>query len=153
MVGAGLMAVALAMSATALGGSGFDLRWLVIGPVLGLGIGLCYPVLAGAAVHGLPAADLAAATAINQCARQLGAALGVATAVGVLGREPVPDLGHFHAAWLVGASFCVAAVAAGSWIPHSRTGSRSAAPSVATVPTPIATPVATSIATSEERSA
>jgi len=116
-VGAALMAAALA-SATTLDGGGFEARWLLIGPVLGMGIGLCYPVLAGAAVHGLAAADLAAATAINQCARQIGAAIGVAAAVGVLGRAPIPDLAHFHAAWLVGAIFCVAAVAAAVLIPH-----------------------------------
>jgi hypothetical protein len=86
--------------------------------VLGAGIGLCYPVLAGAAVHGLAPADLAAATAINQCARQLGAALGVATAVGVLGPARVPGVDRFHAAWLTAALFCVAAASAAILIPE-----------------------------------
>jgi EmrB/QacA subfamily drug resistance transporter len=119
VVGAVLMAVALLAAATVLGGDGFEPRWLVVGIVLGAGIGLCYPVLAGAAVHGLAATDLAAATAINQCARQLGAALGVATAVGVLGAAATPGLGHFHAAWLVGALFCGAAAGAALLIPAS----------------------------------
>jgi EmrB/QacA subfamily drug resistance transporter len=116
-VGAGMMAVGLLACAATLDGTGFEARWLLIGPVLGIGIGLCYPVLAGAAVHGLAAEDLAAATAINQCARQLGAAIGVATAIGVLGQDPIPDLGHFHAVWLVGSLFCIAAVVAAALIP------------------------------------
>jgi MFS family permease len=117
VVGAGSMAVGLLAAACVLGGGQFQLRWIPIGLVLGVGIGLCYPVLAGAAVHGLAAADLAAATALNQCARQLGAALGVAVAVGVLGPAPVPALAHVHAAWLTGALFCVAAAGAAVLIP------------------------------------
>ena len=120
-VGAGLMAVALLACAATLGGDHLQARWFVVGPVLGLGIGLCYPVLAGAAVHGLGAADLAAATAINQCARQLGAAVGVAAAVGILGRAPIPDLAHFHHVWVVAALFCGAAGAAAVLIPHPTT--------------------------------
>ncbi|MFZ2016211.1 MAG: MFS transporter [Nocardioides sp.] len=118
VLGAGLMAVALLVCAATLGGDHFQARWFVIGPVLGIGIGLCYPVLAGAAVHGLAAADLAAASAINQCARQLGAAVGAAAAVGVLGPDPVPDLTRFHAVWTVAALFCFAAAAAAVLIPH-----------------------------------
>jgi EmrB/QacA subfamily drug resistance transporter len=121
-LGAGLMAMALLSSGCFLDGGGFGGRWLLIGPVLGLGIGLCYPVLAGAAVHGLAAEDLAAASAINQCARQLGAAIGVAAAIGVVGNQTVPDVARFQAAWLIGALFCVAAAIAGALIPqpHAR---------------------------------
>ena len=58
-------------------------------------------------------ADLAAASALNQSARQLGAALGVATAVGVLGASAAPSLGRYHAVWLLAAGFsAVAAVVA-----------------------------------------
>jgi EmrB/QacA subfamily drug resistance transporter len=117
-LGTGLMAASLLVCAAVLGGDHLPARWFLIGPVLGLGIGLCYPVLAGAAVDGLRAADLAAATAINQCARQLGAAVGVATAVGVLGPEAAPDLAHFHAVWIVAALFSIAAGAAALLIPH-----------------------------------
>jgi EmrB/QacA subfamily drug resistance transporter len=116
-LGAGLMSAALLVNAVGLGGDRFELRWLVIGPILGVGIGLCYPVLAGAAVHGLPAAQLAAATAINQCARQLGAAVGAAAAVGVLGPALVPGPARFQAAWVLAALFCLAATGAASFIP------------------------------------
>jgi hypothetical protein len=49
--------------------------------------------------------DLATVTAINQCARQLGAALGLVSAVAAIGTQP-----HFHNAWLVSAGF------AGLWM-------------------------------------
>jgi EmrB/QacA subfamily drug resistance transporter len=123
-VGAAVMAATLLASAASLGGSGFEARWLVLGPVMGLGIGLCYPVLAGAAVHGLPAGDLAAASALNQCARQLGAAVGVAAAVGILGSTATPTLDRFHTAWVVGALFSAAAVAAASLIPRDSSSRR-----------------------------
>ena len=121
VLGAGLMAGSLLLCAGTLGGDHLQARWFLIGPVLGIGIGLCYPVLAGAAVHGLAAADLAAASAINQCARQLGAAVGAAAAVGVLGPDAVPDVTRFHAVWTVAALFCAAACAAAVLIPHHST--------------------------------
>ena len=121
-VGAALMAATLAASAASLGGHRFEDRWLALGVVMGLGIGLCYPVLAGAAVHGLAAADLAAATAINQCARQVGAAVGVAASVGILGEAASPSIARFHAAWLLGAVFCLAASATAAFIPRGSRG-------------------------------
>jgi EmrB/QacA subfamily drug resistance transporter len=115
--GASIMAAALLFCATALGGNQAQARWLLVGPVLGVGIGLCYPVLAGAAVHGLSVGELASASAINQCARQLGAAVGVAASVGVLGIAPTPDLSHVHASWLLAAGCCVAAAIAATLFP------------------------------------
>jgi len=43
--------------------------------LIGVGLALCYLLLGAAAVHGLPGHELASATGINQCTRQLGAAL------------------------------------------------------------------------------
>jgi len=120
-LGATLMATTLLLMALSLGGDHVQARWYALAPVLGTGIGLCYPVLAGAAVHGLAAVDLAAATAINQCARQLGAAVGVAATVGVLGPDPRPDLAPFHTVWTVAALFCIAAAAAAALIPGTVT--------------------------------
>ena len=103
----------LVLSAATLSGDHFAVRWLPLAVLIGIGVGLCYPLLAAAAVHGLASADLAAASALNQSARQLGAALGVATAVGVLGASAAPSLGRFHAVWLLAAGFsAVAAVVA-----------------------------------------
>lgn len=122
-LGATLMATTLTLSAALLDGTGFQTRWVALGVAMGLGIGLCYPVLAGAAVHGLASADLAAASALNQCARQLGAAIGVSAAVGVLGSAGTPALARFHVAWLMAALFCVAAAGAAALIPEERRGS------------------------------
>jgi hypothetical protein len=68
-------------------------------------IGLCYPVLIAAAVVGLPSSELSAATAVSQCARQIGAAVGIAVAVAVLGPADLPSLARLHAAWIVAAGF------------------------------------------------
>lgn len=121
IVGTGLMSLMLATIAITVDGDRFEPRWFALGPLLGLGIGLCYPVLAGAAVHGLDASQLAAASAVNQCARQLGAAVGVAAAVGVLGSAATPAVGRFHTAWLLEAAFSVVAVAAAAFLPHDPT--------------------------------
>ena len=113
VAGASLMAAGLVVSATTLSGDHFESRWLLLAALIGLGVGLCYPLLAAAAVHGLDSADLAGASALNQSARQLGAALGVATAVGVLGSSAAPSLERYHAVWLLAAGFsAVAAVVA-----------------------------------------
>ena len=116
--GASLMAAGLAVAATTLSGDHFAVRWLVLAVVIGLGVGLCYPLLAAAAVDGLGAADLAAASALNQAARQLGAALGAATAVGVLGSAAVPSLARFHAVWLLAAAFCALAASVAVLLPR-----------------------------------
>ncbi len=115
--GASLMAVGLVLSAVTLSGDHFAARWLALAVVIGIGVGLCYPLLAAAAVHGLASADLAAASALNQSARQLGAALGAATAVGVLGSAGVPSLGRYHAVWLLAAGFCALAAAVSAVLP------------------------------------
>jgi len=92
-------------------GAHFSARWIWLAGLVGLGIGLCYPLLGAAAVDGLRHGDLAAATAVNQCGRQIGAALGVAARVSVLGtRLPTPTA-RFHEGWLLCGVFCLAAAA------------------------------------------
>jgi EmrB/QacA subfamily drug resistance transporter len=118
--GAAVMALGLAISAATLSGGHFQGRWLVLSGLIGLGVGLCYPLLAAAAVHGLDAAELAAASALNQSARQLGAALGVASSIGVLGSSASPSLARYHAVWLVAAGFCALAAATAALIPGGR---------------------------------
>jgi EmrB/QacA subfamily drug resistance transporter len=129
-IGAGLMTAGLGLSALTLAGDHFAARWIGLAVLLGVGVGLCYPLLAAAAVHGLPQADLAAASALNQSGRQLGAALGVAMSVGVLGPAATPSLARFHAVWLVAAGFSAAAAVAAMFLPPGtsdlrRPGSRS----------------------------
>jgi EmrB/QacA subfamily drug resistance transporter len=119
--GASLMAIGLVLSAATLSGDRFAARWLVLAVVIGIGVGLCYPLLAAAAVHGLASADLAAASALNQSARQLGAALGAATAVGTLGSAGVPSLDRYHAVWLLAAGFCALAAVVAAFLPGGST--------------------------------
>ena len=53
----------------------------------GLGVGLVLPSLSGAAVNKLPMAQYAVGSAVNQATRQIGAVLGVAITVLLLGQQ------------------------------------------------------------------
>jgi MFS family permease len=54
---------------------------------MGLGIGLTFPVLSAAAVSSLPPERFGVGSAVNQTARQVGGAIGVAILVAIIG-EP-----------------------------------------------------------------
>lgn len=108
-VGAGLIALGLVLQALTAAGSRFQPSWVGCVLVVGLGIGLCYPLLGAAAVHGLPPGHLAAATALNQCARQLGAAFGVAASVAAIGSAAREPAGRFHLAWMLSAGLALLA--------------------------------------------
>jgi EmrB/QacA subfamily drug resistance transporter len=69
-------------------------QWLVPSLLGGLGVALTFPVLSAAAVAGLPADRFAAGGALNQTARQLGAVLGVALLVALLGSPTSPAAAH-----------------------------------------------------------
>jgi EmrB/QacA subfamily drug resistance transporter len=69
-------------------------RWLLPSLVGGLGVALTFPVLSAAAVAGLPSDRFAAGGALNQTARQLGAVLGVALLVALLGTPTSPADAH-----------------------------------------------------------
>jgi predicted MFS family arabinose efflux permease len=107
-VGATLIAVGLVIDAGIETGHSFRPVWVLVAIVIGTGIALCYLLLGAAAVAHTAASDLAAVTAINQCARQLGAALGVASAVAAIGIHS-HSAAHFHLAWLICAGFSVLA--------------------------------------------
>jgi len=75
--------------------------WLPGTLITGLGIGLTFPVLSAAAVSSLHQVHFALGSAVNQTARQIGGAIGVAVLVVVLG---VPGsasaaLTAFHHLW------------------------------------------------------
>lgn len=111
-LGAGLIAVGLVVNVLVERGHAFQLSWVFILIVIGCGIALCYLLLGAAAVANTAASDLAAVTAINQCARQLGAALGVASSVAAIETHS-RSIAHFHLAWLMCAGFAgVAAITA-----------------------------------------
>lgn len=75
--------------------------WLPGLVILGLGAGLSFPTLSGAAVGSVPGSRFALATALNSVSRQVGAALGVAILIAILGTpsalDPLPPFRH---AWL-----------------------------------------------------
>ena len=87
-------------------------QWLPATLITGLGIGFTFPVLSAAAVSSLQPARFAVGSAVNQTARQVGGALGIAVLVAILGAHRVgPDaLASFRHLW----TYCAgAAVIAG----------------------------------------
>ena len=79
-------------------------QWLPGMVLLGIGAGTLFPNLSGAAVASAPGENFATATGMNSVARQVGAALGVAVVVAIIG-TPTPATAYavFHHAWTFGA--------------------------------------------------
>jgi NTE family protein len=108
--------------ATTLGvGRDFLGGWLPGMLILGVGAGLSLPTLSSAAVGSVPGPRFAIATSLSSVARQLGAALGVAVLIAILG-TPTPQqaLHAFEHGWLfaggcflAGSLLCVALVVGG----------------------------------------
>jgi len=75
--------------------------WLPGTLVVGLGIGLTFPVLSAAAVSSLHPERFAVGSAVNQTARQVGGALGIAVLVVIVGTPTgaLQALGNFHHLW------------------------------------------------------
>ncbi len=76
--------------------------WVPAGVLLGCSIGMTLPVLSAAAVATLPPTRYALGGAVNNTARQIGAALGVAILVAVQGHPSTPaqELAGFHRGWI-----------------------------------------------------
>lgn len=75
-------------------------EWLPATVVSGLGIGLAFPALSAAAVVAIPEGRFAVASAINASARQVGAVIGVAILVAILGSEQTGvSPGSFDGGW------------------------------------------------------
>ncbi|HKA67793.1 MAG TPA: MFS transporter [Actinomycetes bacterium] len=79
-------------------------EWLPGMVLLGIGAGTLFPNLSGTAVASAPGGSFATATGMNSVARQIGAALGVAFVVAIIG-TPAPATVHaaFQDAWTFGA--------------------------------------------------
>jgi MFS family permease len=78
-------------------------RWLPTSILTGLGVALTFPVLSAAAVAGLPPERFGVGGALNQTARQMGAVLGIALLVAILGTPTSPGdaLHAFRNAWML----------------------------------------------------
>ena len=85
-------------------------QWLPGMVLLGIGAGTLFPNLTGTAVASAPGGSFATATGMNSVARQVGAALGVAVVVAIIG-TPTPATAYalFHDAWTFGAMCLFAA--------------------------------------------
>jgi NTE family protein len=89
-------------------------EWLPMMVLLGLGAGLTFPLLSAAGVASAPGERFATATALNSVSRQLGAVLGVALLVVVVGTPgPTEALAAFDRGWTFAAA-CLAVIAVGS---------------------------------------
>jgi EmrB/QacA subfamily drug resistance transporter len=97
---------------------------LVLG---GIGVSLTFPILAGAAVSGLPPERTATGSALFNMARQIGGVIGVAVLVAILG-EGAPGLAGFRAGWAFMAAASLAAGVAALLIPGIGAPATAAAP-------------------------
>ena len=81
----------------------FARQWLPGMVLLGIGAGTLFPNLSGTAVASAPDGSFATATGMNSVARQIGAALGVAVVVAIIGTPTPTAYAVFHDAWTFGA--------------------------------------------------
>jgi predicted acylesterase/phospholipase RssA len=82
----------------------FPGQWLPGMVLLGIGAGTLFPNLSGTAVASAPGKSFATATGMNSVARQIGAALGVAVVVAIIGTpRPATAFPAFQHAWTFGA--------------------------------------------------
>jgi len=111
LVGFTVFVVGLVWYATRVGLTrNYPIDWLPGTLITGLGIGLTFPVLSAAAVSGLHQERFAVGSAVNQTARQVGGAFGIALLVVILGApHGLGDaLGHFHDLWWYAAGVAAA---------------------------------------------
>ncbi len=102
LVGASLFASGLCWYATRVGvRPDYVSSWLPATILTGVGIGLTFPVLSAAAVSSLHHERFAVGSAVNQTARQVGGAVGVALLVVILGtpQTPVGAYVHYRHLW------------------------------------------------------
>ena len=95
--------------------------WLPGTLIVGLGIGLTFPVLSAAAVSSLHPNRFAVGSAVNQTARQIGGAFGVALLVVILGtpHSLADALTAFHHLWWYAAGTALLSGSACTLISHT----------------------------------
>jgi EmrB/QacA subfamily drug resistance transporter len=96
-------------------------HWLPTQLISGSAVGFTFAALTSASVADLPLSRLATGTAVSSCFRQIGAVVGIAGLVAVLGaahtRMPLPA---FERAWLLMAGTALGAALLASWLPARR---------------------------------
>jgi EmrB/QacA subfamily drug resistance transporter len=101
-------------------------HWLPTQLVSGSAVGLTFAALTSASVADLPLSRLATGTAVSSCFRQIGAVVGIAGLIAVLGtpqtRMPLPA---FERAWLLMACTALGAALLASWLPGRRHAEKS----------------------------
>ncbi len=86
-------------------------EWLPAALLTGTGVGLAFAAFSSAAVSELPPSRFATGAAINAACRQVGAVLGVAVIVAIVGAGGATATGAFDAGWALG---LIAALVAGA---------------------------------------
>ena len=105
--GCALFALGTLWFVTQVGGSPDYVReWLPGAILTGTGVGLAFPAFSSAAVSAVPPASFATGAAVNAACRQLGAVLGVAILVAIVG---APSAGSFDAGWVFSIACALAA--------------------------------------------
>ena len=94
--------------------------WLPGTLLVGVGIGFTFPVLSAGAVSSLPPARFAVGSAVNQTARQIGGALGIAMLVALIGsqRQLADPIDGFEQLWAFAAATAMISGVIGSFIPR-----------------------------------
>ena len=102
-------------------------QWLPGMVLLGIGAGTAFPTLTGTTVASAPGNSFATATGMNSVARQVGAALGVAVVVAIIGTAtPATGYAVFHEAWTFGAICLFAAGLGCLLVGHVKAGETAA---------------------------
>ena len=86
----------------------FVTQWLPATVLMGVGVGLGFATIVAVCVRDLQPAELGIGSGMSATTRQLGAVLGVAILIAILG--PVPDAGAFDAGWWAMAALALLAV-------------------------------------------
>jgi MFS family permease len=102
----------------------YAFTWLPGSLLVGVGVGFTFPVLSAAAVSTLPPARFAVGSAVNQTARQIGGALGIAVLVALIGsqRSLANPVDGFRQLWAFAATTALVSGIIGSFIPRPAAG-------------------------------
>ena len=112
-------------------------EWLPAQMMMGLGIGLTFPVLSAAAVSSLPPERFGVGSAVNQTARQVGGAIGVAILVALLGgpHDRTTAVAAFDRLWVYGAAMAALSGFIGAMIGRpARAAATARTTALATIP-------------------